>query len=248
MLIAKADLVYTVSPCTLRDRQAVAGLTAAINKAPMKRYYAEFIGTFCIVFCGTGAVVTDTVTHGAVGHTGIALTFGLIVCAMIYALGDVSGTHLNPAVTIGFTLAGLFPKKEVIPYLISQTAGALSASAMLYVIFPFGGNLGATLPAGSNLQSFLLELIMTSILMLVIVSVATGAKEKGIMAGIAIGGVVALEAAFGGPVSGASMNPARSLAPAVVSGQFQGLWIYLTAPFLGALLGTGAHKIINTSE
>jgi aquaporin Z len=202
----------------------------------MKKSAAEFFGTFALVFAGTGAIIIDHSSGGAVSHVGVALTFGLVVLAMIYAVGDVSGAHLNPAVTLGFFAARRFEARLVVPYILSQSTGALAASAVLRVIFPAEHDLGATHPAGSALQSFVLETVLTWLLMLVILSVSKGAKEKGITAGIAIGSVIALEAMFAGPVCGASMNPARSLAPAVVGMNFEGLWIYLTAPALGALL------------
>lgn len=197
---------------------------------------AEIFGTFALVFAGTGAIVVNEITGGSITHAGIALTFGLIVLAMIYTVGDVSGAHLNPAVTAAFAASGRLPWKRVPVYLASQLAGAFLASLTLKTMFSNRASLGATLPSGSILQSAILEVILTLILMFVILSVSTGAKEKGITAGIAIGSVITLEAMFGGPVSGASMNPARSLAPAVLSGNLHGLWIYLTAPFLGALL------------
>jgi aquaporin Z len=202
----------------------------------MQKRFAEFIGTFCLVFAGTGAVVINDVSGGAVTHVGIALTFGLVVLAMVYALGDVSGAHLNPAVTIGFFAARRMPAVEAVHYIVWQCLGALAASSLLRALFPQSATLGATLPAGSPGQSFVLELVLTAILMFVILSVSTGAQEKGITAGIAVGAVIALEALFAGRICGASMNPARSLAPAVVSGHLQYLWIYLSAPMLGALL------------
>jgi aquaporin NIP len=201
-----------------------------------RKVVAELLGTFCLVFAGTGAIVINEVSHGALGHSGIALTFGLIVLAMIYTFGDVSGAHLNPAVTVAFASAGRFPWKSVGPYVGAQAAGALAASGLLRFLFPDNSLLGATLPAGSSSQSFVLEVVLTGILMMTILSVSTGAKEKGVTAGIAVGSVIGLEAMFAGPVCGASMNPARSLAPAVVSGHLEQLWIYLTAPVLGALL------------
>ncbi|MFN9196743.1 MAG: aquaporin, partial [Planctomycetaceae bacterium] len=194
------------------------------------------------VFCGTGAIVINEVQGGAITHVGIAFTFGLIVLALIYALGDISGCHLNPAVTTGFWLAGRFPAAQVGPYLGSQCAGALLASGTLRLLFPTATTLGATLPAGPGWQSFVLELILTFLLMVVILCVSTGAKEKGIMAGVAVGAVIALEAMFAGPVCGASMNPARSLAPAVVSGRIAELWIYLVAPVAGAALGVALFQ------
>lgn len=202
---------------------------------PMKRLLAEFLGTFILVFAGTGAIVVNQTSGGVIGHAGVALVFGLVVLAMIHTFGDVSGAHLNPAVTLGFTLARRFPLRDVPGYLLAQIAGAIAASFTVKLLFPQSVTLGATLPSGGWQQSFTLEAILTFILMLVILSVSTGAKEKGITAGIAIGGVVALEAMFAGPICGASMNPARSLGPALVSGHLEHFWIYLIAPVLGAL-------------
>ncbi|HPO92370.1 MAG TPA: aquaporin [Phycisphaerales bacterium] len=211
----------------------------------MNRLLAEALGTFCLVFAGTGAMVVNQTTNGAVTHVGIALTFGLVVMAMIYALGDVSGAHLNPAVTIAFALAARLPVREVPRYAFAQAAGALAASVFLRVLFPSSDTLGATLPAGPAWQSFALETALSFMLMLVILEVASGPKERGIMAGIAIGGVVGLEALFAGPVSGASMNPARSLAPAVVSGHLEHLWVYLLAPVLGAAAAVPCDSWLN---
>ncbi len=199
---------------------------------------AEGIGTFILVFAGTGAIVVNDVTGGTITHVGIALTFGLVVMAMIYTLGDVSGCHINPAATISFWLARKFPGRLVFPYIASQAAGAILASLLLRFLFTHP-TLGATLPSGSVLQSFVLEVLLTAVLMFVALSVATGAQEKGIMAGAAIGGVVALEAMFAGRICGASMNPARSLGPALVSGNIGALWIYLAAPLLGSLIAVG---------
>lgn len=204
----------------------------------MKKYIAELIGTFALVFCGTGAIIIDQQTNGQVGHIGVAITFGLIVTSMIYAFGDKSGAHFNPAVTFAFSLANLFPKKQILPYIVSQITGAFIASAILKLLFPANIKLGATIPAGSNLQSFVLEIVPTFILILTILFTSQGSKETGTMAGLAIGGVVLLEAMFAGPICGASMNPVRSLSPAIVSGNVATLWIYLTAPILGAALAT----------
>ncbi len=209
-----------------------------------KKLAAEFLGTFALVFAGTGAIVINDVTHGAVTHVGIALTFGLVVLAMIYTVGDISGAHLNPAVTLGFWAARRFEASQVLPYLASQCAGALLASGVLRLLFPASVTLGATLPADTAWQSFVLESILTALLMFVILNVSTGAKEKGVTAGIAIGSVIALEALFAGPICGASMNPARSLAPALVSGHGEHLWIYLAAPVLGALLAVTACRCV----
>jgi aquaporin Z len=210
----------------------------------MKRYLAEAIGTFALVFAGTGAIVIDQVTNGQVTHVGISLTFGLIVMAMIYAFGDLSGAHLNPAVTIGFWVSGRFETRSVLPYLLSQLAGAFLASALLFAMFGRVASLGATIPFGSDWQSFVLEAILTAILMLVILQVSHGPKESGVMAGIAVGGVIALEALFAGPISGASMNPARSLAPAVVSGNLAHLWVYLVAPVVGSVASVLVWKLL----
>lgn len=220
-----------------------------MNESNMvKRSMAEIIGTFALVFCGTGAIVIDKQTGGGVSHAGVAVTFGLIVMAMIYGLGEISGAHLNPAVSIAFSLAGRLPVKALAPYIASQIIGALLASVLLRALFPENSLLGATIPAGSAGQSFVLELILTFILMLVIMGVATGPKEQGLFAGIAIGGVILLEAMFAGPICGASMNPARSLAPALVSGHIQSLWVYLTAPITGAALAIPTWKYLNDKK
>lgn len=210
-----------------------------------RRLAAEAFGTFVLVFAGTGAVVANAASGGQVTHVGVALTFGLVVLAMVFAVGDVSGAHLNPAVTVGFAVAGRFPVRAVPLYAAAQCAGALAASGTLRFLFPDHPTLGATLPAGAASQSFVLEVILTLILMFVALSVATGAKERGLLAGVAVGAVVTLEALFAGPVCGASMNPARSLAPAVVSGTLDHLWLYLVAPPLGACLAVGVCRFIH---
>lgn len=210
----------------------------------MKRFAAESIGTFVLVFAGTGAITINDVSHGAVTHVGIALTFGLVVMAMIYAVGDVSGAHLNPAVTVAFWVAGRFERNRVAPYAGSQLAGALAASVCLRLLFWDHPTLGTTVPAGPWLQSFVLELLLTALLMFVILSVSTGAKENGVMAGAAVGAVVAFEALFAGPICGASMNPARSLGPALVSGHMEYLWIYLAAPTLGAAFAVAGWRCV----
>lgn len=210
----------------------------------MKKCIAEFIGTFALVFCGTGAIIINEIKNGTITHVGIAITFGLIVMAMIYALGEKSGAHINPAVTIAFAFNGNFPVKQVIPYIISQCAGAFVASLVLKTLFPESITLGSTIPYGSELQSLILEFILTFLLMLVIINVATGSKEQGLFAGMAIGSVVLLEAMFAGPISGASMNPARSLAPAVISGTMNQVWIYVVAPVAGAITAIYIQKLI----
>ncbi|HYG02908.1 MAG TPA: MIP family channel protein [Chryseosolibacter sp.] len=210
----------------------------------MKKYYAEILGTFALVFCGTGAIVINQESAGVVTHPGIAFTFGLIVMVMIYALGPISGAHLNPAVTIAFTFAKRFPLKEVFPYIMSQAIGAFIASLTLRFLFSENEFLGSTLPAGTGLQSFVLEIILTFFLMLVIINVATGSKEQGMFAGLAIGSTVLLEAMFAGPICGASMNPIRSIAPAIVSGHLEHLWIYIAAPIIGASLAVVVWRAI----
>ncbi|MEO6168138.1 MAG: aquaporin [Chitinophagales bacterium] len=214
----------------------------------MRKYVAEFIGTFALVFCGTGAVIINEETNGAIGHVGIAITFGLIVLTMIYTFGETSGAHINPAVTIAFFLTGRFRKGEVFQYIFSQLAGAFLATFILKFLFQANNDLGATVPAGSSMQSFVLEFILTYLLMLVIIQVSSGPKEIGVMAGIAIGATVLLEAMFAGPICGASMNPARSIAPAVVSGQLNSVWIYIFAPIGGATCSVITWKMVFSAK
>ncbi len=209
---------------------------------------AEAIGTFALVFAGTGAIISNDVSGGAVTHPGIALTFGLVVMAMIYAVGDISGAHLNPAVTCAFWIARRFPGKSVLPYIAAQLLGAFAASVLLRSMFPDHNTLGSTLPADGWWQSFVFELFLTFLLMYVILCVAIGAKEKGIMAGAAIGATVGFEAMFAGPICGASMNPARSLGPAIVSGTFQDQWLYVVAPVLGAAFAVVAWQMTRNPE
>jgi len=210
----------------------------------MRKLAAELFGTFTLVFAGTGAIVINDVSGGTVSHVGVAFTFGLIVLAMIYALGDVSGCHLNPAVTLGFYASRRLEGRLVIPYIACQVLGAIMASLALLAMFPAHPTLGATIPSGAASQSFMLEFILTLILMFVILSVSTGSKEKGVLAGVAVGSVIALEALFAGPISGASMNPARSLAPALVSMRLEHVWIYIAAPVLGACTSVLACRCI----
>ncbi|NVJ68565.1 MAG: MIP family channel protein [Gammaproteobacteria bacterium] len=202
----------------------------------MRNYIAEYLGTFMLIFAGTGAMIINDVSGGAITHVGVALTWGMIVAAIIYSIGDISGAHLNPAVTIGFAVAKRFPVKEVTPYILAQLAGAFSASLVLAWLFPEHLTLGATIPSVTSEKALVIEFILTFILMFVIMHVAFGAKEKGLMAGAAIGTTVGLEAMFAGPVTNASMNPARSIAPAVVSGNLEHLWLYIVATIAGAVL------------
>ena len=213
-----------------------------------KRFISEIIGTFALVFCGTGAMVINDFTGGTVTHVGVAITFGLIVMGMIYAFGDISGAHMNPAVTIGFAYAKKFPWKEVPAYVLAQHIGAFLASGILLYLFPESQTLGATLPGLSALKVFILEIILSFFLMVVIINVSTGSKEIGVVAGIAIGSVVLLEAMFAGPITGASMNPARSIAPAVVSGNIADLWIYIFAPIIGCVLAVVSCKLVKDEQ
>ena len=197
-----------------------------------------------MVFCGTGAMTINEVTGGDVTHVGIGITWGLIVMAMIYAFGEISGAHFNPAVSIAFAYAKKFSWKEVPTYIFFQIAGAFAASLLLMWLFPKSELLGATIPSVDIWRAFVLELILTFFLMVVIINVSTGSKEVGMMAGIAIGGVVLLEALFAGPITNASMNPARSLAPNIISGNIEGLWLYILAPITGALLAVVSCKFV----
>lgn len=217
-------------------------------------WIAEVFGTFTLVFTGAGAIVINaasvspTTPAGAITHVGIALIFGLIVMVMIYTIGEVSGAHINPAVTLGFWVARRLEGRRVLPYIIAQCAGALLASGLLWFLYPESTTYGQTVPAGSAAQSFILEVVITLLLMYVVLSVSAGAKEKGITAGIVVGGYIAVAAMFSGPTCGASLNPARSLGPAVFAGDLNHLWIYLTAPVGGALLAVPIYAAIHGGD
>jgi aquaporin Z len=214
-----------------------------------RKLFAELLGTFGLVFAGCGAVVVNDITGGAVGHLGICTVFGLVVMAMVYSFGDVSGAHINPAVTVAFWLSGRFPLKEVGPYIIAQCIGSIVACALLWYLFPDDSTyLGTTLVSGTIMQSFVLEVIITFLLMLIIIMVATGSKEVGTLAGIAIGAAVTLLALVGGPISGASMNPARSLGPALISGHLENIWLYFVAPIIGAALAVPVSNVLKKGE
>lgn len=207
-----------------------------------KNYIAEALGTFILVFCGTASMAVNEITGGAVTHVGIGITWGFVVIAMIYAFGEISGAHFNPAVTIAFAFAKKFSWKQVPIYIISQTIGAIVASLLVLFLFPESTTLGGTQPMLPVHKAFVLELLLTFFLMLVIINVSTGSKETGMMAGIAIGGMVMLEALFAGPMTNASMNPVRSFAPALVSGNLTNLWLYIIAPILGAIIAVSSCK------
>ncbi len=209
---------------------------------------AEGIGTFTLVFAGCGAIVVNDTSGGALGHVGVSLVFGLVVMAMIYSVGNISGAHINPAVTLGFLFAGRFERRMVLPYVGSQLLGAAAAAVVLRLQFPEHPTLGATLPSGGPAGAFAMEVLLSFLLMFVILNVSTGHMEKGIMAGVAVGGTIAFEALVGGPVTGASMNPARSLGPALVSGQLGSLWIYLAAPVVGTFLAHPTCRWVQGGE
>ena len=208
------------------------------------KYAAEAAGTFFLVFAGTGAIVVNSASGGALGHVGVSLVFGLVVLAMIHAVGPVSGAHLNPAVTTAFWLNGRMPGREVPLYASSQLFGAVAASLVLRLMFGESTGLGMTLPAGEWPRAFAMEFVLTAMLMFVIMGVAHDERAEGVMAGTAIGATIALEALLGGPISGASMNPARSFGPALVSGTFAHHWIYWIAPLLGAVCGARLHTLL----
>ncbi len=208
-----------------------------------RRLAAEALGTFALVFFGAGAIMVDA-EHGSFGQLGIALAFGLVIAAMVYALGHISGAHLNPAVTLAFALSRHFPGRLVVGYWLAQASGAIAAALLLRASLGDVADVGATEPSGSDGQSFLWEIVLTFVLMLVIMAVATDTRAVGEAAALAIGGTVALGALVGGPVSGASMNPARSLGPALAAGELGNLWIYLLAPLLGATLGAVAYQLL----
>ena len=208
---------------------------------------AEAIGTFALVFAGCGAVMVDAKTH-QLGHVGVAITFGLVIMFGIYAVGHISGAHFNAAVTFAFALTRNFPWSRAVLYWAAQFIGALAAAALLRATLGDVAHVGATLPSGSQAQSFVWELVMSAFLMFVILAVATDTRAVGEAAAIAIGGTIGLDAMFGGPISGASMNPMRSLGPALVSGDLHALWIYLTAPVVGTAVGGLAYQFVRGEQ
>jgi len=197
------------------------------------------------VFAGCGAIIADARTDGALGPLGVGLVFGLVIMAMIYATGHLSGAHINPAVTIAFVLTRHFPGRDAVAYIAAQCAGAVLAALVLFVVWPDQpAQLGATVPSVAAGSAFVYEIVLTALLMFVIIAVATDTRAVGAAAAIAIGGTVALDAVFGGAVTGASMNPARSLGPALVAGEWTDFWVYVAGPVLGAALGAGAYQLV----
>lgn len=215
-----------------------------IDAANLRRYTAEFLGTFLLVFAGPGAIVINTVSNGGVTSLGIGLSFGLAVMAAIYAVGHISGAHINPAVTVAFALTRHFPWPLLTGYVVAQLAGAAAASTAHRILFGNVANLGATVPSGTAAQALGLEVLLTCLLMLVIMAVATDVRAVGQAAAIAIGGYVALAATFAGPIAGASMNPARSFGPAMISGVWTDHWVYWSGPLAGAILGAVLYRQI----
>jgi aquaporin NIP len=215
-----------------------------LRSPPLTRaLVAEAMGTFALVFAGCGAIMVDRKT-AALGQVGVAITFGLVIMVMIYALGHVSGAHFNPAVTFSFALMRHFPRRQIVPYWTAQLAGALIAAAVLRGSLGDVADVGATYPSGSDGQAFLWEVVLAFFLMLVIMAVATDTRAVGDAAAIAIGGTVGLNAMFGGPITGASMNPARSLGPAIIAGDLHAIWIYLLAPLVGASLAAVVYTFV----
>jgi MIP family channel proteins len=211
----------------------------------LRRALAEALATFMLVFAGCGAIIADHRSHGALGVVGVAITFGLVIMSMIYATGHLSGAHINPAVTAAFTLTRHFPPRDAVAYIAAQLAGAAAGAGLLLSIWPQRpADLGATVPHIAAGSAFLYEVVLTGALMFVITAVATDTRAQGSAAAIAIGGTVALDALFGGPITGASMNPARSFGPALASGQWHDFWIYVIAPVAGASLGALAYQLI----
>jgi aquaporin NIP len=214
-----------------------------VDRTLQRALVAEAIGTFALVFAGAGAIMVDAKTH-ALGHVGVAISFGLVIMVMIYAVGHISGAHFNAAVTFAFALSRHFPWQRALGYWLAQFIGALTAAAILRGSLGDVAHVGATLPSGSQGQSFLWELVMSFFLMFVIMAVATDTRAVGEAAAIAIGGTIALDAMFGGPISGASMNPMRSLGPALVSGDLHALWLYILAPIIGTSLGAVSYQFV----
>lgn len=215
-----------------------------MKPAELRKWTAEVLGTFCLVFAGTGAIIVNDFSQGAITHAGVSATFGLIVFAMIYTFGPISGSHLNPAVTLGLWVSKQVEGREVVPYIVAQCLGAIAASLILRSMFPDHATFGATLPSGGIWRAFVFELFLSWMLMLVILKSSDRNNPQRAYAGFVIGAVVGLEALFGGPISGASMNPARSLGPAIASGAISDLWIYWTAPCVGMVVAVFTNRLV----
>jgi MIP family channel proteins len=214
-----------------------------------RRALAEAFAAFGLVFAGCGAIVTDARNDSALGTVGVAFVFGLVIMAMVYAVGHLSGAHINPAVTLAFTATRHFPLREAAAYIPSQLAGAAAGAAVLLAAWTDRpADLGATVPSVSAGAALLYEALMTAVLMFVVMAVATDTRAEGSAAAIAIGGTIGLDALFGGPVTGASMNPARSFGPALVAGQWHDFWIYVVGPLVGATLGALAYQLIRGEQ
>jgi aquaporin NIP len=224
---------------------SIARVTASQSPTLGRRAAAEGLAAFALVFAGCGAIVTDARYDGALGTVGIALVFGLVIMVMVYATGHLSGAHVNPAVTLAFTLSRHFPAREAVAYVGAQLLGASAAAlALLAVWTDKPARLGATLPTVGSGSALVYEVLLTAFLMFVIMAVATDTRAVGAAAAIAIGGTVGLDALFGGPVTGASMNPARSFGPALASGEWTDFWLYVLGPVLGAALGALAYQLV----
>ena len=224
---------------------ADGGEQASSRPDLLRRTTAEALAAFALVFAGCGAIVTDARYDGVLGAVGVSLVFGLIIMVMVYATGHLSGAHINPAVTIAFTLSRHFPPRDAVAYLAGQLAGATAGALVLLAVWPGQpGDLGATVPSVGAGSAFVYELVLTAFLMFVIMAVATDTRAVGAAAAIAIGGTVGLDALFGGPVTGASMNPARSFGPALSAGEWRDFWIYVAGPVAGAVLGAIAYQLV----
>ena len=215
----------------------------------LRRALAEAFAAFALVFAGCGAVITNATHASALGSVGVAFVFGLVIMAMVYATGHLSGAHINPAVTVAFTLTRHFPVRDAMAYALAQLAGATAAALVLLAAWGSKpAKLGATVPSVGSGTAVLYEILLTAFLMFVIIAVATDTRAVGAGAALAIGGTVGLDALFGGPITGASMNPARSFGPALASGTWTQFWIYLVGPLVGAALGAFAYQFIRTPQ
>jgi MIP family channel proteins len=214
-----------------------------------RRALAEGLAAFALVFAGCGAIIANAHYGGVLGAVGISLVFGLVIMVMVYATGHLSGAHINPSVTIAFTLTRHFPAREAVAYVAAQLAGATAAALVLWGVWTDKpAHLGATIPTVSAGSAFLYEAVLTAFLMFVIMAVATDTRAVGAAAAIAIGGVIGLDALFGGPVTGASMNPARSFGPALVAGDWHDFWIYVAGPLVGAAAGALAYQVVRGEQ